>query len=178
MSRGYRIRWPVPQWRNTSATVESADACTMDVGLLEILPEAEMVALLRARLAEDGWKREDDGSMSRRIGEVAVRLAPDGRSVEATASAAREVSARGTSDADAKSQLARASQAAKDELSRTAAARLTAAEGDVRAAVQGALQRVYVEALQRKAAALGEVESMQETRGADGELELTIKVRV
>ena len=42
----------------------------------------------------------------------------------------------------------------------------------------GGLQKVYVEALQRKAASLGQVESVHEGRGDDGELELTIKVRV
>jgi hypothetical protein len=40
-----------------------------------------------------------------------------------------------------------------------------------------AIQRVYVEALKRKAASMGEVESLHETRGSDGEYEVTIKVR-
>ena len=67
---------------------------------------------------------------------------------------------------------------AEKELARVIGERLGAAEGDIRESVQAALQKVYVEALQRKAASLGEIESMQESRGADGELELTIKVRV
>ena len=44
--------------------------------------------------------------------------------------------------------------------------------------LETALQKVYVEALQRKAAAMGQGESVHEGRGADGELELTIRVRV
>jgi len=178
MSRGYRIRTPAPQWRTTTTTASSEDSCAMDVGVLEILPEAEMLELLRGRLAEEGWKRDADGGMSRSFGQVSARLTPDGRSVEAKVVATREVSARGVTDAEAKAQLRGAEKAAEAELARTASARLQAAEGDIRAAVQGALQKVYVEALQRKAAALGSVESVQETRGADGELELTIKVRV
>lgn len=178
MSRGYRVRWPEPVWKDVSAKVASEDAICMDVGVLEILPEAEMVALLRAELERAGWSKGQDGSLSRSFGEVTAELAPDGRTLTARATAAREVTARGTTEAEARNRLGRAEETAEKELGKAVAERLDRAEGDVRAAVQAALQRVYVEALQRKAASLGEVESMQETRGADGELELTIKVRV
>ena len=100
------------------------------------------------------------------------------RTLTARATVAREVTARGTTEAEAQAKLGRAQEAASKELDKKVAERLDAAEGEVRAAVQAALQKVYVEALQRKAASLGEIESMQEVRGADGELELTIKVRV
>lgn len=178
MSRGYRIAWQQPVWRQASERVEARDEICMDVGLLDILPEADMLALLRQRLADDGWSRDGDGGMSRRFGEVTVTLAPDGRSLTARAAQARDVVARGTTDQGAKDQLARLGKAAEQDLAREVARRITAVEGDVRASVQAALQKVYVEALQRKAAAMGEVESVVESRGADGELELTIKVRV
>ncbi len=178
MSRGYRVRMPEPVWRNVSSRVESVDAIAMDVGLLEILPEAAMVELLRERLADDGWARGADGAMTRSFGEVVVTLEPDGRSVTARASAAREVQVKGVSEADAATKLERASKAEERDLARTVAQRLGAAEAEIRATLQGALQKVYVEALQRKAASMGQIESVHEGRGDDGELELTIKVRV
>lgn len=178
MSRGYRVRWSEPVWRQTSAKVESADAIAMEVGLLEILPEAEMLALLRARLSEEGWTPGEGGALRRSFGEVRVELTPDGRTLTARSSASREVSARGTTDAEAQARLARSSEAATRELSRKVADRILAVEGEIRGSFQAALQRVYVEALQRKAAALGEVESVSESRDEDGALELTIKVRV
>ena len=178
MSRGYRISYPVPVWRNVSAHVESADACAMDVGLLDILPEADMLALLRDRLEDDGWSPGADGSLSKKFGPVTAELAPDGKSVTVKAVAKKDVEARGTDDAQANSRLTQAKKDAERELTKSVGKALAAAEGDVRANVQAALQKVYVEALKRKAASLGEIEGMVENRGDNGELELTIKVRV
>lgn len=178
MSRGYRVRLPQPTWRDTTTKVTGSDALRLDVGLLEILPEAAMVALLRERLAADGWAAAPDGAMTRSFGEVEVELAADGRTITARVSAAREVRVRAVSEAEAATRLARTTRAAEGELARVAAERLGAAEADIRAALQAALQKVYVAALQRKAASLGQIESVHEGHGADGELELTIKVRV
>lgn len=177
MSRGYRVRMPVPTWRTTTR-VERSDALALDVGLLSILSEGEMTELLRERLAEDGWSREADGSMRRTFGDVRVELAPDGRTVTARASAGKDVKVQANSENEARDRLARAEKHAEGQLMRAAAERLGAAEGEIRGALQAALQKVYVEALQRKAAAMGQVESVHEGRGSDGELELTIKVRV
>ena len=178
MSRGYRVRMPEPTWRSATTRVSSSDAMAMDVGLLEVLPEAVMVALLRERLAADGWSKGQDGTMTRSFGEVEVELAADGRSITARATAVKDVKVRATSEADAAARLVRATRTVEGQLSRAAAEQLGAAEAEIRAALQGALQKVYVEALQRKAASLGQIESVHEGRGADGELELTIKVRV
>lgn len=178
MSRGYRVRMPEPTWRNVSTQLESVDAIAMDVGLLEILPEAAMVELLRERLAEDGWQRGEDGVMRRSFGGVEAELAADGRSVTVRASATQDVTARGNTEAEAAARLERIRKTAATELAKAAAQRIVASEPEVRAALQGALQRVYVEALQRKAASLGHIESVHEGRSDDGELELTIKVRV
>lgn len=178
MSRGYRVRVPEPTWRNTTTRVEQSDALALDVGMLSILSEGEMTEMLRERLVEDGWSREGDGSLRRSFGDVSVELAPDGRTVTARASAGKDVKVRATSEVEANDKLARAAKSAERELTRAAAERLGAAEADIRAALQAALQKVYVEALQRKAAAMGQIESVHEGRGDDGELELTIKVRV
>ncbi len=109
MSRGYRIRWAQPVWHNASTTVESGDAISMDVGMLEILPEGEMLALLRERLAEEGWTSGEDGSMQTTVEGVEVKLAADGRTVIASASAKRGVSVRTTAKNELGQRLARAS---------------------------------------------------------------------
>jgi hypothetical protein len=178
MSRGYRIRLPQPVWKDVTARVESADAICMDVAVLEILPEAEMLALLRGRLEQDGWSKGQDGTLSKKFGEVTATLAADGRTVEVKATAARTLTARSQTEQEANQKIEQQKGGAEKALARLIGERLGAAEGDIRGSVQAALQKVYVEALQRKAASLGEIESMQESRGADGELELTIKVRV
>lgn len=178
MSRGYRIAYPAPVWRNVSTQVEGSDAVAMDVGLLDILPEADMLDLLRARLRDAGWATGDHGALTRRFGDVVAELAPDGRTITVRVALKRDVSARGSDDAEANARLEQAKQKASSEIAKALSQKVIAAEADVRAEVQAALQKVYVEALKRKAASLGEIEGMQESRGADGELELTIKVRV
>lgn len=178
MSRGYRIAYPAPVWRNVSTSVEGTDAVAMDVGLLDILPEAEMLDLLRARLRESGWAVGDGGALTRKLGEVVAELAPDGRTITVRVALKRDVTARGSDDAQANARLEQAKADATRAIARELSQKVIAAEADVRAEVQAALQKVYVEALKKKAASLGEIEGMQESRGADGELELTIKVRV
>ncbi|MEZ4452212.1 MAG: hypothetical protein R3B09_22290 [Nannocystaceae bacterium] len=178
MSRGYRISWPQPVWHNASTRVESSDAIAMDVAMLEILPEAEMNALLRQRLAADGWREGADGSMSRRFGEVDVVLAPDGRTVTATAKSAQDVNVRARERGELPGRLEEAAASAKRNQATEVSRRILEVEGEIREAVQGALQKVYGDALRRKAAAMGEVESVHEVVGEGGELELTIKVKV
>jgi hypothetical protein len=170
--------WRPITWHDAAKKVETADAIEMDVGMLEILPEAEMTALLREELAAAGWSKGQGKAMTRTIGEVVVELAPDGRTVTARTTAAREVTTRGTSEAQAASRLDDAGKRAERELAQVVSRRLAAQEGEIRGEVQAALQKVYVAALRRKAASMGQIESVHEGRGADGELELTIKVRV
>ena len=132
MSRGYRIRLPQPVWKDVTARVESADAISMDVAVLEILPEAEMLALLRARLEQDGWLKGQDGSLAKSFGAVTATLAPDGRTVEVKATATREIAARGKDEQEASGRLERQRGGAERELAKLIGERLGAAEGDIR----------------------------------------------
>lgn len=178
MSRGYRISWPQPVWHNASTRVESSDAIAMDVAMLEILPEAEMNALLRRRLRDAGWRETDAGALQRRFGEVTVELSPDGRTVTATATVTRDVAVRAKEKDQLQGRLEEASAAAKKSQAVEVSRRILEVEAEIRGEVQTALQKVYAEALERKAAAMGEIESIQESVGEGGELELTIKVKV
>lgn len=172
MSRAYRVTWVT-----VASHVTTDDRLNLKLSLLGILPEPEMTALLRDELARAGWERAADGGMRGTVQGLDASLAPDGSAVTVTASAAGEVSARGTSGDDAQAALAEAEARAREAQRAELTRRLTAAEPDLRAALGEAIQRVYLAALQRKAASLGTVESLHESRGSDGGYEVTIKVR-
>jgi hypothetical protein len=172
VSRAYEIRWVV-----VSNSVKTDDSIRLDVSLLGILPEGEMTSLLEQELVRDGWTKQSDGSLTTDREDVHVVLSPDGKSVTLTTEASREVRARGTNPRNAEKQLDAASARAEAELKGEIAKTLSRVEPDVRAGLDAAVQRVYVEALRKKAASLGRVESVQETRGPDGEYEVTIRVK-
>jgi hypothetical protein len=172
MSRAYRVTWVT-----VASNVSTDDTLTMNLSLLGILPDEDMATLLREELARRGWKPGEGGVVTGAVQGLDAVLSPDGAKVTVTARAEGDVTARGTNRDDAKLALERAEGAARDELKAGLAKRLTAAEPDLRAMMGEAIQRVYVEALKRKAASMGAVESLHETRGSDGEYEVTIKVR-
>lgn len=173
MSLAYRANWVT-----VSSTVTHGDTLNLELSLLGILPAPEMAALMRETLRADGWREGPSGALEKREGEVTMTLSPDGQRVEARLALTREVSTRAPDEAAAKVALEGAAQRAEDEVRATAAARLTALEPDLRVKLGEAVQRVYAEALRTKAAALGEVESVRETRDADGAYEVTIRVKV
>ncbi len=150
------------------------DRLRMELDLLPILPPAEMEGLLRDALERGGWSRRGDGVVTTRGGaEVRVE---DGV-VTATLAGRRQVTAQGSSVAAAeqaaKAQAAGTREALEAEITR----KLTKVEAELRGELECAVQRVYVEALKKKAAQMGEVEHTDE-RVEDGEVTLTIRVKV
>jgi hypothetical protein len=172
MSRGYVVNWVTV--RNT---VHAGDKVEIDVELMQIVAEGDMRALLQQELERDGWKRQRDGTMLLEKDDVRAELDRDCKKISVTLSKQREVMARGLDTQQAKSELDGASSAVEEQLKRELVKQLTRVEADVRAAVDQAIQRVYVEALKKKAASLGTIEGMQESRREDGEYEITIRVR-
>ncbi len=173
MSRGYRIRM-----YQATATAHSEDEFGMDLCLLDILPPQDMLALVRSELAKAGWKKTQDGGMQTTIAGATVKLTADGSRITVSTKETKQITSRGTSQAGAKSQAEASAKSAKDELARKVTKKLMEIEPEIREQVQQVLQKVYVEALQQKARTLGDVESIDERRDENGELELTIKVRV
>jgi hypothetical protein len=171
MSRAYRVKW-----ETASRTVRASDRLRVSLQLLGILDEAEMIALLRAELARDGWQEVDD-TVELELEGARVRLEPDGKAVTVELDAERTVSARADTKAAAAEKVREAADRAHDAVAEDATRRLTRLEPELRARLGEAVQRVYVEALQRKATQLGAVESVQESTSADGEYELVIKVK-
>ena len=172
MSRGYQI-----EWVSVRSSVQHGDRLDLEVGLLAILPDDQMRALLREELEREGWRRAADGSLEADVEGTPVTLSPDGKTVSATKSVDASVGARGVDKQSADKELARAAETAKGQLGEKVTKALAKVEAAVKPIVDAAVQRVYLEALKRKAASLGQLESVVETRGEGGELEVTIKVR-
>lgn len=176
MSLVYRVE--VQPSKVTHVHVEQSDRVLIDVALLPVVGDEAMRQMLLEELGRDGWVPAPAGGRHKDLGDglVAVTSA-DGRTVTISATARRAVGGSGFSDAEADLVAARNAAAAADTVRREATERLARVEGDVRATIEAATQRVYVEALQQKARSLGHVESLQRRDGDDGVVEITIKVR-
>lgn len=172
MSRAYRVTWVT-----VASNVTTSDALTMNLSLLGILAADEMAALLREELERGGWRREADGTMTGEVKGLPASLDAAGAKVTITAEAEADVRARGVNKGEAKQNLERTEASERERLQGSIAKQLAAAEPDLRVTLGEAIQRVYVEALRRKAASMGTIESVLEGRSGDGEYEVTIKVR-
>lgn len=173
MSRGYRINWVT-----VATQVTTKDKLTMQLSLLGILPEGEMQDLLCDELSRDGWSAQADGTLTKELdGDATATLDPKTATVTVEARAGREVTARGADQKGAQQALTAESERARQELEARASRVLAGLEPDLRQKLGEAIQRVYLEALRKKAATMGAVESVREQRGADGSYEVTIKVR-
>jgi hypothetical protein len=173
MSRAYQVSWVT-----VTSTVTSSDTLSMKLSLLGILTEAEMAALLRDELARDGWIREDNHTMTGTIDGMCATLNAEGTEVSVHAEIEREIQARGTSQDAAKTHLDETKKAEEKSIQQQLTQKLSGAEPELRRKMGEMIQRVYLEALRRKAASMGTVESMQEGTSRDGDYEVTIKVRV
>lgn len=175
MSRGYRIAVPLQVARGT---VTASDELCVDLDVLPILSQEEMRGLIKQSLQEKGWQEGKDGEMTKVLGEGAVAvLDKDGKTVTVRLETTREVQGSGQSEQEAKASLETRSKEAEKEAKQRTTQTLARAEPGLRGELDDAVQKVYVEALKRKAAQMGQVESLQETKGSDGSMEITIKVR-
>jgi len=172
MSRGYQV-----QWVSAKSCVEHSDHVEIGLSLLDILPKDQMGAMLRDELERDGWTKQADGTLQTVLDGTTVILDKDGTSVRIEKTASKDVSVRSTNADDADRQLTVAEERAKEQMGAELTKVLVKAEGDVRASVDKAVQKVYVEALKKKAASMGDITSIVEGQGENGALEVTIKVR-
>lgn len=174
MSRAYRV-----QQVRASARVEGGDSLALSLRLLDILQASEMNEILRDELLSAGWSAGPAGELSTTLaGGGVASLSRDGSEVTMRLSESREVTVEGADRAAASEALREASARVESRAKERAAAALDAQEPALRAAVGEVVQRVYVRALKLRASRMGAVESVDERLGDDGELELTIKVRV
>ncbi len=173
MSRGYRVRWATEQ-----RVVRSEDHLDLDLELLQILPGMEMQDILSEVLVTDGWAKVGDDKLKKQIEGVTAVIDLTERKVTLRVSEQSVVTAAARTATDAQANVAAAAQARQTTLDDKTARQLLKAEATVRGVIQASLQRVYERALEKKAASMGQVESITRSENEAGQLEMVIKVKV
>jgi hypothetical protein len=171
MSRGYRLRLPTIQ---RTGTAKATDALRMDIDLLPILEAADMHGLLAEGLKAAGW-REVDGRLQAQVEGATVELHDD--HIQVHLEAERTVTGTATNAAAAKSSLNAKMEQAREQLDAQVRRKMAKVEAALCEQLEPIVQGVYVEALKRKAAKMGEVTHVDERRDGD-QVELTIRVKV
>jgi hypothetical protein len=180
MSRAYRIRVS----ESLSRILRASDRVSTQLELLAVLPVEETAALLAAELERAGFEGVD-GVFVRRDGSIQVEVDPSNGNVvvqaEGTRAFEQVLTRDGWSAAERTEQQARdrdrlagqvrqqletEAQSETDKLQRLVTDRLEQALLDIRPQLDRIVNRVTVEALKRKAAAMGRVKSIAED--ADG----------
>jgi FtsH ternary system domain X5 len=186
MSRAYRIAVK----ESLSRHVQVDDGVSSSLELLPILQKERMRELLAAELAGKGFTREGTTATRRQDGGVTVRvdlesggvdIVAEGHtelelSTERTAVAAEPGDAARTQalQAVARTALEREAKAEEEALRKQVTQQLEGTLRDLRAELDGVVNRVTASALKARAAELGEVEAIHEEPNGN----LTIKVRV
>lgn len=192
MSQVYQVRLT----SNVTQTVRASDNMRHRVELTDILTVPEMHDLLTHALRERGWRDLDgDGKRFEQTGPSGERLVWDLSEGHVTATIERErqveveVAAQGFGESNAQAQEAarkaleqQRSRAqghiavSEQAMNREVSAELEASEQARIRHINEVLQRVYTDALKRKAHQLGTVVSVQEQRTGD-DFELVIHIR-
>ncbi len=146
--------------------------------MMQILQQDEMIGMLERALQDEGWEKGADGALSKKFGSVTATLSEDRSTVTLSEQRKAKIEASATSKKSLQQSLDNRQEGAQKALKQEIAQTLIDAEASAREELQGALQKVYTEALKKKAASMGQIESLQEELSPDGQLELTIKVKV
>lgn len=171
MSRGYRLRLPTIQ---RTGTAKATDALRMDIDLLPILDAEQMHDLLADGLRAAGWT-EVDGTVQSTVEGATVTLHDDHISVHLEAK--QTVTGTATNAAAAQSNLKARIAQTREQLDAQVRRKMAKVEAALCEQLEPVVQGIYVEALKRKAAKMGEVTHIDERRDGD-QVELTIKVKV
>jgi hypothetical protein len=192
-----QLGWiPVRRTVNLDSDVNENDSIEVDIRLLPILDQKTLEHLVKEELEKRGWTKNEDGSLTKQFGEATAHLPADGTTITLGVQAETSVSVTATEDgaapeSDQKAQdaieekarkvaerkLDAAQDRARRALQRKNAEALLAVEADLRRDVDDSVNAVTKKALERRAATLGEIESVQERRDAEGGYELTITVK-
>jgi hypothetical protein len=177
---------------NVDRRVSLREELHLALRLLPILEEEAMRHLLREALKARGWTEQEDGSLTKPMGDALARLSPDASEVtlsveeEKTVSASARLLLNKRDDEQEAERLAKKSTKttldarandAREQLAKKALAELARQEPELRAEVQQALNQTYRRALEERAKQLGELESLQERQESDGSYEVTVVVK-
>lgn len=192
MSKLYHIQLKSQVSRHIDAT----GSLSYPLELATILPEADMQGLFEQALLDQGWEKQPDGTLTT-VGPAGELLTADleNKTVQALLGVEKEVlkevevneQVDALNHADAQHQgrhlLENARQkvdaelAALDEkLRQQVQQQLLDSESQRLRLLHEAVQQTYAEALKQKAAQLGDITSIHESTGENGNYELVIKV--
>lgn len=173
MSRGYEV-----QWKTARNTVRAGDEVEIEIDLLCVLDKSEMNAILRAELEKDGWVKNEDGSLSKKDGDVVSTLPQDSNKITVRIDRQKTVVVRGESEELAEAALKKAEEANEAAMKKKIIADLLRVEEEAKRSLDGAVQRTYVDALKKRAAKMGQITSVVENVGEGGQHEVVISVEV
>lgn len=182
MSYPHRIKVAASVQERVRGRQESRRTIVLDP---VVLPRERLSEMLLAELRRRGFNEQSDGALERRRGNAVERVDP--QTLVATSAIETEGAIAGSREgfADSKADVAHVRarmeqtirEGAQTYFERELAARVEAAGAEMERELHEAIARVYVEAVQEKAAALGEVASVREERSGS-ELLLEIRVKV
>ena len=190
MSRAYRITVK----ETVTRELKAGDEIGTQLELLEILPPESMGQLLREELKARGFTEQDDGTLTRKTGDVTVTVDPCDGEVTVKAEAGKKVTVEGSRDATAwndvgpgrnpvadaardqlKKDLERKVEKENEKLQQQATAELEKHLHDLQPELGEIVNKVTREALKQKAAQLGTVTEIAEDEKTGS---MTIKVEV
>lgn len=179
--------------------LEEHDHLEIPARMLPILPDgAQQAEILKRELEKLGWKRNEDGSVSKELeGGVKATLSPDGKSVRVETSGTDSVSVTETGEARvdekeleagqkqanqrAREKAERALEDAKDraraDLQAKNAARILERAPEVEKELKQAVNETVKRSLEARAGTMGTIESLLEKRDDDGSYGVEILVR-
>ena len=189
MSRAYRIRVS----ESLSRTLHAEDRVSTQLELLEVLPREQMAGLLREELKRRGFEECDD-QLVRTDGDLTTTVDPASGTVTVEAESTEKIaleservgigyedfgpgekSVRKALANQLKEDLAKQAEHEQGKLQSKATKRLEDHLDDLRAELNGAVNRVTAEALKQKAAQIGRIKEVTEDPQSGS---LTIKVEV
>ena len=166
---------------------EVEQAGTWQANLMQILPSEEMRDLFREALISIGWQQEGDQIYTELDG-IRCELGPNGSEIRAVLHQEIHVDQKVIGDSDDSPLLKEARIAEgkrkqtdkleryKEEEMRKLTQRLLSIEDKVKNEIDLASHQVHAQALEIKAARLGQIKSSQSQVSEDGILEVTIHV--
>ncbi len=192
MSQIYHIQLKTTVCREISAR----DSISYPLELTEILPQTEMLDLLKQALLNKGWQQQTNGTLTNTgsVGEI-LTIDLDNKTLVASLDSLKNISTEVSIDErvdawekedaenygkslldDKVKNVNNVLNTEKTQLQNNLTQQLLDSEQQRMQLINEATQEVYRDALTRKAGQLGEIISVNESTNSSGEYELIIKV--
>lgn len=190
MSRAYRITVK----ESVTREVKAGDEISTQLELLDILPPESMAELLREELKKRGFTEQDDGTLTRKTGQVTVTADPCTGEIAVKSEAKEDVTIEGSKDANAwddvgpsreavagkareqlRKELDKRIEREQERLQTEATDTLEQELHDLQPEIGEIVNKVTREALKQKAAQLGTITELAEDEQSGS---MTIKVEL